>query len=102
MVPPDSRLRLLGPNAVIQRGRATVSRDGGPVPALGPGDFFGEVALLQGGARKATVEAATDVRVRVVPYREFAHAMRTLPTLARVVRSVIRERAVAVPSLVAA
>jgi drug/metabolite transporter (DMT)-like permease len=72
---------------LIERGRASVNRDDHHVAELGPGDFFGELALLRGGERTASVEAATDLRVRVVPGPEFGRAMGRLPTLARSVRA---------------
>ena len=83
---------------LIERGRATVTRDGRRVAGLGPGDFFGEIALLRGGRRTASVVAASDMRVRVVPRHEFGRTMRALPTLARVVESVIPQRLQALPT----
>jgi len=48
---------------VIDTGRANVSIGGKRVNTLGPGDFFGEMALLDGGPRTATVTAATDLQL---------------------------------------
>jgi CRP-like cAMP-binding protein len=45
---------------VLESGEATVSIDGGERRTLGPGDYFGELALLDGGSRTATVTAKTD------------------------------------------
>jgi drug/metabolite transporter (DMT)-like permease len=93
-----SRVLLQGDPAdafyVIERGRAGVERDGRRIAELGPGDFFGEIALLAGGTRTASVVAATDMRVHVVPEREFARALGTLPTLARRVRDAAAKRLV--------
>jgi CRP/FNR family cyclic AMP-dependent transcriptional regulator len=90
-VPAGRRLLRQGGPAdeffVIQRGRADVIRDGEPVARLGPGDFFGELAILRGGTRTASVVATTRMRIRVVPRRQFAGLLRMLPTLARVVRT---------------
>jgi CRP-like cAMP-binding protein len=83
---------------LIERGHASVKRDDHEIADLGPGDFFGEIALLGGGERTASVVAATDMRVRVVPERKFAPAMRRLPTLARFVRDVALERVASAPS----
>jgi len=48
---------------VIAEGSATVSIDGDVKATLGPGDYFGEMALiLKGGTRSATVTAVTDLR----------------------------------------
>ncbi|HYJ60508.1 MAG TPA: cyclic nucleotide-binding domain-containing protein [Actinomycetota bacterium] len=48
---------------VIDTGRANVSIGGARVNTLGPGDFFGEMALLDGGPRTATVTAATELQL---------------------------------------
>ncbi len=100
-IPAGRRLLQQGSLAheffLIERGRATVMRDDRHLADLGPGDFFGEIALLHGGERTASVVAATDIRVRVMPRREFARAMGTLPTLARFVQGVTRERLAALP-----
>jgi drug/metabolite transporter (DMT)-like permease len=71
---------------VIERGRVTVTRDGRELAALGPGEFFGEVALLDGGPRTASVVAETDLRVRAIRDDEFGRMLRMLPTLAAAVR----------------
>jgi CRP-like cAMP-binding protein len=46
---------------VIADGAASVSIDGAEVRTLGQGDYFGEIALLGGGPRTATVTAESDV-----------------------------------------
>lgn len=45
---------------VIERGEATVSVEGETRRTLGAGDWFGELALLDGGSRTATVTATAD------------------------------------------
>ncbi|MFN8160680.1 MAG: cyclic nucleotide-binding domain-containing protein [Solirubrobacterales bacterium] len=47
---------------LIEEGNATVSVAGETVRTLVPGDYFGEVALIDEGPRSATVVAATDLR----------------------------------------
>ena len=49
---------------LIEEGNVTVSRGGDAIRTLGPGDYFGEIALLDEGLRSATVTAATDLRCR--------------------------------------
>jgi CRP-like cAMP-binding protein len=46
---------------VITEGSATVSVGGEPKATLGPGDYFGEIALIDEGTRSASIIAATDV-----------------------------------------
>ena len=48
---------------VILEGKAKVTVGGVTRNKLGPGDFFGEIALLDGGPRTATVTAETDVKL---------------------------------------
>ena len=46
---------------VVEEGEADVTVNGSPVGQLGPGDYFGEVALLTGSERTATIVARTDM-----------------------------------------
>jgi CRP/FNR family cyclic AMP-dependent transcriptional regulator len=46
---------------LIESGDATVTVGGEPRPALGPGDYFGEIALIDEGARSATIAAASEL-----------------------------------------
>jgi CRP/FNR family cyclic AMP-dependent transcriptional regulator len=56
---------------MIQDGDATVSIGGEIVRTLGPGDYFGEVALLDDGPRSATVTATRDMRCLGIASWEF-------------------------------
>ena len=47
---------------VVVEGNATVSVSGEQRGTLGPGDSFGEIALVDEGTRSATITAATDLR----------------------------------------
>ena len=77
---------------VILDGAAEVRVDGVRVSDLGPGDFFGEIGLLESARRTATVVAATPMRLIVVFGREFRAMERELPSVAAKVREAIRER----------
>jgi CRP-like cAMP-binding protein len=77
---------------VIESGRASIRRAGRHLGLLGPGDFFGEVALLEGQPQTSSVVALTDMRLRVVPSPGFRLATTTFPAFARVVRGLSRER----------
>jgi drug/metabolite transporter (DMT)-like permease len=104
-VPAGARLVRQGaaPDGLylIEGGRAGVEREDRRVAELGAGDVFGELALLQGGTRTASVVAETDMRVRVIPPRDFGHAMRRLPTLAGLVRDAAVQRMVPAPAQLA-
>ena len=61
--------------------RVTVG-EGIGVGTLGPGDHFGEISLLDGGRRGATVVAVTDMVVTVFERREFLRLIETSPSIA--------------------
>jgi CRP/FNR family transcriptional regulator, cyclic AMP receptor protein len=56
---------------VIQEGQASVSVHGDERGSLGPGDYFGEVALIDEGARSATITATSDLRTYGLTSWEF-------------------------------
>jgi Pyruvate phosphate dikinase, AMP/ATP-binding domain/Cyclic nucleotide-binding domain len=56
---------------IIDSGEATVSAKGVDVATLGPGNYFGEIALIDGGPRSATVTAATDLVCYGLTFWEF-------------------------------
>jgi CRP-like cAMP-binding protein len=56
---------------LIDSGEATVSSKGVHLATLGPGAYFGEVALIDGGPRSATVTAATDLVCYGITFWEF-------------------------------
>ena len=60
---------------VIESGEASVSIGGKEVRKLGPGDHFGELAMISQSERTATVEALTPMRCHTIQFwhfREFA------------------------------
>ena len=56
---------------VVADGEAAVSVDGREVARIGPGDHFGELALISGDARAATVTAVTRLRCHVIQFWDF-------------------------------
>jgi CRP-like cAMP-binding protein len=67
---------------LLLEGTAVVERDGQEVATFGPGDFFGEMALLVHGHRTATVTAVTDVTVRAFHKSEFDSLLERSPKVA--------------------
>jgi CRP/FNR family transcriptional regulator, cyclic AMP receptor protein len=68
---------------LIVEGRAKVTRKGKTVATLGPGDYFGELAVLDPGPRNATVTAETPMEVLELGRREFASLLSDVPTVSR-------------------
>jgi hypothetical protein len=60
---------------VIADGTATVEIDGAETSTLGPGDFFGEIALLREVPRTATVRAVQDLRLFALERDDFIAAV---------------------------
>lgn len=77
---------------VILDGKASVSIGGHEVAGLGPGDFFGEMALLDQGPRVATVTASTPMEVAVLEPREFSTLIEEHPGVARKVLKGMAQR----------
>lgn len=67
---------------VILEGKATVERHGRKVATLGPGDFFGDLALLDRAPRNATVTAETPMELAVIGQREFSALIDEVPGFA--------------------
>ena len=67
---------------VITDGTARVSADGQSVDVLGPGDHFGEIALIGDRIRTATVTAETDLHTLVTSVWEFRGFVKNDPDVA--------------------
>lgn len=76
---------------IIVEGHATVVGRKRTV-RLGPGDFWGEMSLVDGGPRSATVEAASDMRLLVVEGREFLRLLQRAPLIAIKIMRVMSQR----------
>jgi CRP-like cAMP-binding protein len=68
---------------VIVDGKAKVTRGKKDVATLGPGDFFGELSLLDKAPRNATVTAASPLAVVVLESRAFTSALAEIPEMSR-------------------
>ena len=66
---------------VLVEGHVEVVYGGDVVNTLGPGQFFGEVALLGHSTRNATIRAATPVRLLVLPARSFRSLIGRYPAI---------------------
>ncbi len=66
---------------VVLEGEVTVERDGVPIAKIGPGDFFGEIALLEDDRRTATVTTATRVRAAVMDAPDFFEMCAEIPAI---------------------
>jgi CRP-like cAMP-binding protein len=77
---------------VITEGTAEVVKSGKRIAELGPGDFFGEIGLLETDRRTASVLATSPMRLVVMFQREFKQMESELPAVADRVRSAIRAR----------
>jgi MFS family permease len=77
---------------VIVSGSFEVSSDGRLLRTLGPGDFFGEIALLRDVRRTATVSAATDSVVLAIRRMEFLSAVLGNLESARSVEEIVSSR----------
>ncbi len=84
---------------VIVDGHAEARRDGALLRTMGPGDFFGEIAVIDEGPRTATVTATTPLRCFMIGSHEFRHvlgqnaniAVRILDAVTRRLRAMLPE-----------
>jgi CRP-like cAMP-binding protein len=77
---------------VIVEGTATASVGGGTIAKLGPGDFFGEMSLLEHAPRSATVTADTDLELLVMDPRSFSSLVGTAPSVGMRMMRTLSER----------
>ncbi len=77
---------------VIKEGTARVSKDGKLLATLGRDDYFGEIALLRGRPRTATVTAVTDLSLLALDRRHFIDAVVPFTASARTTDELIDQR----------
>jgi CRP/FNR family cyclic AMP-dependent transcriptional regulator len=76
----------------IEDGEAEVTREGGHVADLGPGDFFGEMGLLEKTLRNATVTAKTPMRLVTLTGWDLKRMEKHIPEAIERVRTTLEER----------
>ena len=76
----------------IEDGEAEVTRHGEHVADLGPGDFFGEMGLLEKTLRNATVTAKTSMKLVTLTGWDLKRMERHIPAAIERVRSTLEER----------
>ena len=77
---------------VLLDGEAEVTQGGQQIRTLGPGDFFGEIALISNTPRTATVVAETPLRALVITDRAFRTLLERMPELQPRVMQALAER----------
>ena len=79
----------------IRRGEVEVldEEEGSVVATLGPGEFFGEMALISNATRNATVRTVSTAELAVLGKRNFLNMMRLLPETEEAILSTVRQRA---------
>ena len=90
--------RLVGEGApgytffILSDGTAVVTSEGQSLATLGPGDFFGEIAILGDGRRSATVTSTSPVRVLVMFGTEFRRLEAAHPEIASHIAAAMQAR----------
>jgi len=87
---------------LIRSGEAVASVAGREVARFGPMDLFGEVALVGGGSRSATVVADSEMDILVLNGDDFAALLERYPGIARALLAMLAERLRSANSAIAA
>ncbi|HEX3898213.1 MAG TPA: cyclic nucleotide-binding domain-containing protein [Mycobacteriales bacterium] len=77
---------------MIVAGEATIDRGGVEIAKVGAGAFIGEMSLLDGGPRSATVTSTSAVKALVLPTREFWQVIDEVPAIAHRLLATLAER----------
>ncbi|HSB59988.1 MAG TPA: cyclic nucleotide-binding domain-containing protein [Methyloceanibacter sp.] len=77
---------------VVRNGEVTVERNGKVMETLGGGGIFGEMALIDGSSRSATVRAKTDCEVAPINEKSFLFLVHETPFFAVAVMRTLADR----------
>jgi CRP/FNR family cyclic AMP-dependent transcriptional regulator len=77
---------------IIVDGSAEVRKNGRTINQLGSGDFLGEIALVSGALRTATVTTTSESRILVVTDRGFRRLTRDMPSIQASILRALSER----------
>jgi CRP/FNR family transcriptional regulator, cyclic AMP receptor protein len=77
---------------VLVDGNAEVTAEGQELATLGPGDFFGEIAILGGGRRSATVTTTSPAKLLVMFGTEFRQLQQAQPDIAARIEDTMQQR----------
>jgi CRP/FNR family transcriptional regulator, cyclic AMP receptor protein len=77
---------------VIETGRAEVLRDGEHVADLGPGDFLGEMGIVDKARRNASVVARSEMSLIVMTEQDFRGMARAMPAVANRIQQAVEVR----------
>jgi CRP/FNR family cyclic AMP-dependent transcriptional regulator len=77
---------------VLVDGSAAVTAEGEELATLGPGDFFGEIAILGGGRRSATVTTTSATKLLVMFGTEFRQLQQAQPSIAARIEEAMQQR----------
>jgi CRP-like cAMP-binding protein len=77
---------------LVLSGTASVKKGKREIDQLKAGDYFGELAILHGGIRNASVAAASDMELLVLDAREFRSVLMTTPTIGIKMLAMLAER----------
>jgi CRP-like cAMP-binding protein len=77
---------------VLVDGTAEVTKNGRRVNLLGAGDFLGEIALISGEPRTATVTTTSDADLLILTARSFARVTKEMPSVQASVLKALSER----------
>lgn len=84
----------------IRKGRVEVIRekDGEVLATRGPGEYFGEMALISNTPRSATVRTIAPTELAVLGKQNFLDMMRLMPATEEAILNTVRERAMETPA----